>query len=155
MWLGVLHWIRYDDLFFPSLSAPLPGSEKRKRGEENTEKSVFLTELVLLLQFLQSERRCGLLACHGPSDAGSVTGCCCWLLFSCSVMSNSLAYQAPLSMRFSQEEYRSGLPFPSPEALSGPGVKPAPPALQADSLPLSHQGDVGSSRDTTKYHSHT
>ena len=39
---------------------------------------------------------------------------------SCSVLSNSfvipwiVAYQIPLSMEFSQEEYWSGLPFPSP-----------------------------------------
>ena len=39
---------------------------------------------------------------------------------SCSVVSNSLqphglvAYQGPLSMRFSRQEYWSGLPFPSP-----------------------------------------
>ena len=83
------------------------------------------------MQFLQGERQCGLTACHGPSDVSSVLGCGCWLLFSCSVMSSCLAHQAPLSMRFSQEEYWSGLPFPSPQNLSGPGVEPAPLALQA------------------------
>ena len=41
-------------------------------------------------------------------------------LLSCSVVSNSLqapwtvACQAPLSMRFSRQQYWSGLPFPSP-----------------------------------------
>ena len=83
------------------------------------------------MRFLQSECQCGLTACHGPSDAGSVLGCCCWLLFSCSVVSNCLAHQAPLSMRSSQEDYWSGLSFPSPEDLSGAGVEPSPPALQA------------------------
>ncbi|KAB0375064.1 hypothetical protein FD755_013556 [Muntiacus reevesi] len=33
-----------------------------------------------------------------------------------------------------------GLPFPSPGDLLNPGIKPWPPALQADSLPLSHLG---------------
>ena len=28
-----------------------------------------------------------------------------------------------------------GLPFPSPEDLSNPGIEPGSPALQADSLP--------------------
>ena len=42
--------------------------------------------------------------------------------------------QAPLSMGFSRQEYWSGLPFPSPEDLPNPGVEPASPTLQADSL---------------------
>ena len=50
------------------------------------------------------------------------------------------AHQAPLSMEFSRQEYRSGLPFPSPGALSDPGIKPRSPALQADSLLSEPQG---------------
>ena len=34
------------------------------------------------------------------------------------------AYQAPLSMAFSRQEYWSGLPFPSPGDLPNPGIKP-------------------------------
>ena len=34
------------------------------------------------------------------------------------------AYQAPLSMRFSRQEYWSGLPFPTPGDLSDPGMEP-------------------------------
>ena len=40
----------------------------------------------------------------------------------------------------SQEEYWSELPFPSLGDLSDPGIEPVSPALQADSLLLSHQG---------------
>ena len=47
----------------------------------------------------------------------------------------TVAYHAPLSMGFSQQEYWSGLPFPSPEDLADPGIEPMSPALQADSLP--------------------
>ena len=47
--------------------------------------------------------------------------------------------QAPLSMRFPRQEYWGGLPFPSPGDLPDPGIKPVSPALEADSLPLSHQ----------------
>ena len=36
--------------------------------------------------------------------------------------------QAPLSMRFSRQEYWSGLPFPLPRDLSDPGIEPASPA---------------------------
>ena len=42
---------------------------------------------------------------------------------------------APLPMGFPRQEYWSGLPFPSLRDLPSPGVRPASPALQADSLP--------------------
>ena len=51
----------------------------------------------------------------------------------------TVAHQAPLSMKFSRQEYQSGLPFPPPGDLPHPGINPSFPALQADSLPLSHQ----------------
>ena len=43
--------------------------------------------------------------------------------------------QAPLSMGFSMQEYWSGVPFPSPEDPTNPGIEPGSPALPADSLP--------------------
>ena len=52
----------------------------------------------------------------------------------------SAACQAPLSAGLSRQEYWSGLPFPPPGDLPDPGIKPGSPALQADSLPLSHWG---------------
>ena len=44
------------------------------------------------------------------------------------------------SRRFMRQEYCSGLPFPSPGDLPHPGIELRSPALQADSLPLSHLG---------------
>ena len=41
---------------------------------------------------------------------------------------------------FPRKEYWSGLPFPSPGDLPNPGTGPMSLALEADSLPLSHQG---------------
>ena len=46
----------------------------------------------------------------------------------------TVAYQAPLSMRFSRQEYWSGLPFPSPGDLPDPGIEPRSPALESDAL---------------------
>ena len=46
----------------------------------------------------------------------------------------TVAYQAPLSMGFSRQEYWSGLPFPSPEDRPDPGIEPRSPALEADAL---------------------
>ena len=53
--------------------------------------------------------------------------------------------QAPLSMELSRQEYWSRLPYLPPGDLPDPGIKPvspAAPALQVESLPLSHQGNL-------------
>ena len=44
-----------------------------------------------------------------------------------------VACQAPLSMRFSRQEYLSRLPFSSPGDLPYPGIEPMSPVLQTDS----------------------
>ena len=54
----------------------------------------------------------------------------------------TVTHQAPLFVGLSRQEYWSGLPFPHPGDLPDPGIKPRSPvfpALQVDSLPLSHQ----------------
>ena len=51
-------------------------------------------------------------------------------------------------MRFSRQEYWSGLPFPSPGDLPDPGVEPGSPALQADALTSEPPG-VGEVPDTS------
>ena len=48
--------------------------------------------------------------------------------------------QAPLSMKFSSQEYRSGQPFPSPGDFVDPGIEPGFSTLQVDSLPSEPQG---------------
>ena len=52
----------------------------------------------------------------------------------------TVALQTPLHMGFSRQEHWSRLPCPAPRDLPDPGIKPRSPTLQADSLPLSHQG---------------
>ena len=59
----------------------------------------------------------------------------------CNLMDHSP--QAPLSVGFSQQEYWSRLSLPPPRDLSDWGIEllsSASPALQTDSLLLSHQG---------------
>ena len=46
----------------------------------------------------------------------------------------AVAYQAPLSIGFSKQEYWSGLPFRSPGDLPDARIEPRPPELQADAL---------------------
>ena len=49
--------------------------------------------------------------------------------------------QAPVSMGFSRQEYQNWLPFPPSGDLPKLGIEPvslAAPAMQVDSLPLSH-----------------
>ena len=58
--------------------------------------------------------------------------CCCLVTKSCSSLCDPLpvTHQAPLSMGFPRQESWSGLPFPSPEDLPDPGIKPVSPTLQ-------------------------
>ena len=67
--------------------------------------------------------------------------CVCVCVLSHSVVSNfsetpwTVAHQAPLSMGLSWQDHWSELPFPAPEDLPDPVIKPMSPALQAESLP--------------------
>ena len=54
----------------------------------------------------------------------------------------TVAFQAPLSVEFSRQEYWSELPFLSSEDLPDPGIEPESPALQADSLPSEPPGNA-------------
>ena len=56
------------------------------------------------------------------------------LLCACSTVPNfetswTVAHQPPLSMGFPRQEFWSGLPFPPPDDLPDPGIKPTSPAL--------------------------
>ena len=70
-----------------------------------------------------------------------------WCVCACPVASvvpdscgPMVVSQAPLSVRFSWQDYWSWLPCPPPRDLPDPGIKSVSPALQAVSLSLSHQG---------------
>ena len=52
----------------------------------------------------------------------------------------TIAYQVPLFMAFSRQEYWSGLPFPSPGDLPDLGIKPRSSVLWADVLPSEPPG---------------
>ena len=51
----------------------------------------------------------------------------------------TVAYQGPLSMGVSRQEYWSGVPFPSPRDLPNPGIEPMPSAVGTWSLITGHQ----------------
>ena len=53
----------------------------------------------------------------------------------------TVAHQAPLSMEFSRQENKSGLPFLPPGDLPNPGITPMSSAWQVGSFPLSHLGN--------------
>ena len=80
----------------------------------------------------------------GTSNIGKVLSFIKWKSESESVSSSvecdsatsfTVASHALLSMEFSRQEYWNGLPFPSPGDIPDPGIKPRPPALQANFLP--------------------
>ena len=59
----------------------------------------------------------------------------------------TIAHQAPPPVGFSRQEYWSGLPFPSPRDLPGPGIEPRSSALQADALTSEPSGKPHSNRE--------
>ena len=65
-------------------------------------------------------------------------------LQSCLTLSDHMDCNLPVSVHgIFQARILEWLPFPPPGYLPNPGIEPmspASPALQADSLPLSHQG---------------
>ena len=65
---------------------------------------------------------------------------CCVVTKSCPTLCNPMdcSLPGPFVHDFLRQEYWSGLPFPSPGDLPNPGIDPKSPAMQADSLPLSH-----------------
>ena len=73
---------------------------------------------------------------HMPDGGGGLVAKSCLTL----VTPWTIGYQAPVSIGFPKQEYWSMLPFPSRGDLPYPGIKPISSSLQADSLPLSHQG---------------
>ena len=67
---------------------------------------------------------------------------CVLSCFSCVQLFVTLwtvVHQASLSMRFSRQEYWSGLPCAPPGHLPDPGIEHTSPALQADSLTTTEQ----------------
>ena len=52
----------------------------------------------------------------------------------------TIAHHAPLSTGVSRQEYQRRQLCPPPGVLPNTGTEPPTPALQVDSLPLSHQG---------------
>ena len=59
-----------------------------------------------------------------------------------SSSNSTVAYQAPPSMEFSRQEYWSGLPCPSPEDLSNPGIEPGSLHCRQTLYHLSYQGFI-------------
>src|SRR5574341_802043 len=99
---------------------------------------------------VQPQRRQPTRLPHPWDSPGKNTGVGCHFLLQCMKMKGesevaqscstlcdpmTVAYQAPPSMEFSRQEYRSRLPFPSPGDSPDPGIELRPSALQADALP--------------------
>ena len=73
----------------------------------------------------------GVHGTHLESPLGAV--CVCQWLSRVRLFETpwTAAHQAPLSLGFSRQEYWSGLPCPSPEDLSDPGIEPMTPVSPA------------------------
>ena len=80
------------------------------------------------------------LAEDGTQPESKSVGVVCQSCLTLFATPWTVALQAPPSTGFSRQEYWSELPFPTPGDLSDPGIEHTSPALQVDSLPLSHVG---------------
>ena len=100
----------------------------KKEFKENSERTSSLLTFALL--GVQKEKKGS--GCGGLVAKSCLTPTTPW----------TVAHQAPLSMGFSRQEYWGGLPFPSPEGLPNPGIKPRFPVLQSDSLPTGLWGKL-------------
>ena len=81
--------------------------------------------------------------------------CCAQSLQSCPILCDlwTVALQGPLSMRFSRQEYWSGLLCPPPGELPNPRIKsisPVSPAFQTVSLPTEPPGKHAAFHDRVK-----
>ena len=81
------------------------------------------------------------MLCHSSLQGWRLISCCL-VAKSCPTLCDRIDSSAlvSLSMKFSRQEYWSGLPFPSPGDLLHPGMEPVFPPLAGSHLPLSHQG---------------
>ena len=70
------------------------------------------------------------MACGIFSSPVLITQSC---LILCNTM-DCIAHQDSPSMKFSRQEYWSGLPIPSPGDLLDPGIEPVPPELAGRSF---------------------
>ena len=81
-------------------------------------------------------------AYHGSVSIAGTRACSLSRVRLFAILS-TVARWAPLSVGFSRHKDWSGLPFPPPENLPDPGIKPTSlesPSLQADSLPTEPLG---------------
>ena len=128
----VIHFGAFGDFHIPLA--------KLSMGEKSTLVSNF--HLTPNLQLLFSWSHIWVLWKGGGANTeitvpGTCVVLCCVCSLSCVwlfVTPWTVACQAPLSMRFSRQEYWSGVPFPSLGYLPHPGIKPRSPALHTDSL---------------------
>ena len=81
---------------------------------------------------------CGHPCCCCSSSCVRAQSCLAWLF--CNPVDCSPPGFPPLLMGHPRQDYWSGLLCPPPGDIPDPGIKPATPALQADSLLLRQQG---------------
>ena len=88
------------------------------------------------------EKACLLVECKAGNVSFHRYMCLCLITQSCPTLCDPMDCSLPGSSVFGllQAEYWSGLPFPSPENLPDPGIKPGSPALLTDSLPSEPPG---------------
>ena len=125
------HWPVLRMLVFLVQGASLPGCLQLRSCPRAHH---FLARMVywcLILFFLFSCHAVCAVLCVVSSSEKKVKSLSCVQLFATPW---TVDHQAPLSMGFSRQEYRSGLPFHFPGDLPDPGIEPASPALAGSQI---------------------
>ena len=107
-------------------------------GHKESDMTEEMQQQVKTFQCISIILLCCIKPCSYQHDGGR--GCLVTKLGPTLANPLTAARQAPLSVGFPRQEYWTELPFLSPGHLPDPGTEPMSPALQVDSLLLSHQG---------------
>ena len=135
------HALLQDSITFLGSITSVPGQNSSFSELAQLAHAISLTALGNLskAQGLAECLRCKAYQCNHVGGSTSAKGYvspsvqmfCCSLVAKLSLTlfgtPGTVAHQAPLSMRFSTQEYWSGFPFPSPRDLPDPGIKPTSP----------------------------
>ena len=89
---------------------------------------------------LENLERCDVKPNSNGASHGATTVECVLVTQSCLTLCGPMDCSPPLPMEFSRQEYRSGLPCPSPGDLPEPGLESESPTLQTDCLPSEPAG---------------
>ena len=139
----LLPWLPPGDLLNEGIEPWSPALQADSLLSEPPGKPVIIHQMLINYSCQNAEFESDITASYKYQFTSIIEDRCVWtnamtlkvkvlVAQSCPTLCDS---KAPLSMKFSKQEYWSGFPFPSPGDLPNSGVKPWSPVSQVYSLP--------------------